>query len=129
MNIPITKFKKQFDYIMSNPPYQINLPTSEEQIIKNAAPMYNYFILAAWEFARCFAFLTPSTWLVSKAPINKYLIDLVKNNVRAVGIFSNLRPLFTNIGIGSEISFVIVDKKIKKKKKKRTIFFENEKKH
>ena len=99
-----------FDVIISNPPYQLNVAKLEEQ--QNAVAIYNDFVESAIKLnPRYICMITPSRWMTGGRGLDEYRKKMINNNhISVLHDFENASECFPGVEIKGGVSYFLMDR-------------------
>lgn len=104
--------KMEFDAIIGNPPYQQEVPSTGNQNVLLAVPVYNYFV----EFAKglnpkYISIITPSRWFSGGVGLDSFRNEMKKDTrIRKLFDYVNSKDCFSNISIAGGVCYFLWDR-------------------
>lgn len=104
------KTNMEFDAIIGNPPYQVNIGESKENY---GIPLYNHFVDCAREINPSYiSMIIPSRWFTGGRGLDRFRSSMLSDrHIRAIYDFVDSKDCFPTVDISGGVNYFLWDKK------------------
>ena len=97
----------KFDYIVGNPPYQINDGGGTGS---SAKPAYQLFSNVSKKIARIHCLIEPARWMTGGKGLDEYRHNMMNDtHIKAINDFANSKDVFSNVDIKGGVLIYVYD--------------------